>query len=229
VDASEKTEFFVHYHGAPPPQGTGKAVAKNVERIHVANGWSGVGYNFMVDQDGVVYEGRGWNLVGAHCPGHNRQGWGVYVAVGGDQEPSVKALSAVAALYKEACERAGKPLAKKGHRDGKATSCPGENLYAWVKAGMVDPAAPAKPVAPKKTQPAAKKDRTLKIGMSGHDVANVQRAVGQKTDMKFGPNTADAVKAFQKKHGLTADGVVGPNTWAALRVHVHQKEECKCR
>ena len=34
----------------------------------------------------------------------------------------------------------------------------------------------------------------------------------------FGPLTEEAVKEFQKRKGLTADGVVGPKTWAALGV-----------
>ena len=36
-------------------------------------------------------------------------------------------------------------------------------------------------------------------------------------DGKLGKKTRSAVKAFQKKNGLTADGVVGEKTWAALR------------
>lgn len=37
-------------------------------------------------------------------------------------------------------------------------------------------------------------------------------------DSKFGDGTEAAVKAFQKSKGLTVDGVVGPKTWAALKI-----------
>ena len=36
-------------------------------------------------------------------------------------------------------------------------------------------------------------------------------------DGKFGPLTEEAVKEFQKAHGLVADGIVGEKTWAALK------------
>ncbi len=36
-------------------------------------------------------------------------------------------------------------------------------------------------------------------------------------DGDYGAETIAAVKEFQKDHGLTADGVCGPKTWAALK------------
>lgn len=44
----------------------------------------------------------------------------------------------------------------------------------------------------------------------------VQRAVGVNADGLFGKATKDAVIAYQKKNGLTADGCVGLNTWKKI-------------
>ena len=62
----------------------------------------------------------------------------------------------------------------------------------------------------------------LKQGASGSEVKEVQRRLknwGYYTgavDGVFGANTKNAVIAFQKKNGLTADGVVGASTYKAL-------------
>ncbi|MER5482622.1 peptidoglycan-binding protein [Streptomyces sp. NPDC002812] len=136
VPLAKRTEFFVHHDGDAPIVRTGYAIMRAIEATHLNQGWAGVGYNFVVDQSGAVYEGRGWGLQGAHCPDHNISGIGVQIAIGGGQTPSAAALAACRALYEEACKRTGRTLAKRGHRDGFATECPGTKLYAWVKAGM---------------------------------------------------------------------------------------------
>ena len=65
-------------------------------------------------------------------------------------------------------------------------------------------------------------DRTLKKGMKGHDVRVLQdylsrTGVATPVDGAFGPNTLRNVKRFQRAHGLTVDGVVGPQVVGALR------------
>ncbi len=61
--------------------------------------------------------------------------------------------------------------------------------------------------------------------MQGPDVLAVQRrliAIGDlqgALDGVFGPQTRDAVVAFQRASGIRADGIVGPDTWIALGIN----------
>lgn len=71
---------------------------------------------------------------------------------------------------------------------------------------------------------------TYRQGNSGSCVKNIQTILTYNTrsgtcgnvstavviDSSFGPKTAAGVKAFQRENCLTADGIVGPNTWRAL-------------
>jgi hypothetical protein len=57
----------------------------------------------------------------------------------------------------------------------------------------------------------------LKRGSKGEDVRIVQRRLNLlPADGDFGPGTEAAVKNFQAHNGLSPDGKVGPQTWAAL-------------
>lgn len=56
----------------------------------------------------------------------------------------------------------------------------------------------------------------VNVGDFGQSVKDVQAKLGIAADGIFGSKTEAAVKAFQKKNKLTADGKVGPATWAKL-------------
>lgn len=63
---------------------------------------------------------------------------------------------------------------------------------------------------------------TLRKGSSGTEVREAQRLLnlagaGLTVDGKFGQKTVNAVKDFQRKNNLNADGVIGSSTWAKLR------------
>lgn len=232
VHIAERTEWFVHYEGGTD---ISKAVAEDAlalvrkwQREHMdtsdpKHGWNDIGYNFLVVSggplDGAIVEGRGRDAAGAHCPGHNFTGIGVQVMVGGKEAPTPAALASVRWLYDLHCTDAGHELARKGHRDGYATECPGELLYAWVKKGMPSDK-PTKPVkAP--VSPAPALSGVLRQGDKGSAVLALQKRLQARgwriaADGLYGGATESTVRKFQQEKGLQVDGVVGPLTWAAL-------------
>jgi peptidoglycan hydrolase-like protein with peptidoglycan-binding domain len=151
---SRRTGFVVHHSGADDDQ-----TVKEIQRYHMdSNGWSDIGYNFLVDKKGRIYEGRGWLGIGAHVAGHNTATIGVCVI--GDYRselPSTKALQAVAWLLKEAERRKGRDLSIFGHRDLGSTACPGGDLYGWVRSKLDDYKAPSTPSKPSTPRPPAGK------------------------------------------------------------------------
>jgi Transglycosylase-like domain/Putative peptidoglycan binding domain len=57
---------------------------------------------------------------------------------------------------------------------------------------------------------------SVKRGDRGPAVVQIQKKLGISADGVFGPQTERAVKRFQRRKGLTVDGVVGPQTREAL-------------
>jgi len=62
---------------------------------------------------------------------------------------------------------------------------------------------------------------TIRRGSTGEHVRYLQQRLSElgywlSVDGQFGPGTESQVRSFQRSNGLSADGVVGPATWAAL-------------
>jgi murein L,D-transpeptidase YcbB/YkuD len=68
------------------------------------------------------------------------------------------------------------------------------------------------------TESASGKPPTLRKGSKGEWVKKMQKVLGTTPDGDFGPGTERAVKAWQASKGLTADGIVGPKTLAAMGI-----------
>jgi hypothetical protein len=218
-EKTDRTEFFTHYQGGPTRYRNGFAVPRSIHAMHKANGWKGIGYGHVVTADGSIYEGRGFNLRGSHCPDHNVQGYSAQIHIGGDEKPTDAQLTSQRWLYDEACRRSGRTLAKKGHRDGTATACPGSVLYAWVRVGMPAPTTAPAPleddVTPEDIKAIA--DEVLKRPV--YEADGTERTVGwaigvtlrnsarAATDATVARTLAEA--AALKGAALTADEVKG--------------------
>lgn len=71
-------------HCSDTPEGRNDK-AEDIRRWHVnGNGWSDIGYHYVVDLDGTIELGRDVALVGAHATGHNANSVGVCYIGGRD-------------------------------------------------------------------------------------------------------------------------------------------------
>ena len=106
--------------------------------------------SFLIGGDGNIYEGRGWNIQGAHTGGFNTEGYGVcFLGNFMDHNPNEAAITAYHNLAR--CmveeEKISKEYKMYGHRQTKApgeTECPGDVLYStiqqwegWVSGGGI--------------------------------------------------------------------------------------------
>ncbi|MFE6754224.1 N-acetylmuramoyl-L-alanine amidase [Streptomyces sp. NPDC057684] len=151
---------FVHHSATGNNYSCSQApsVIRGIYRYHVKSmGWRDIGYNFLVDKCGNIYEGRAGGVakpvMGAHTLGFNTNSMGVAVlgTFSSSKPPAaaVKGLAGLTAwklgLYgvnpsgKTYLTSAGGNLYPKGesvrlnvisgHRDGFSTECPGRLLY----------------------------------------------------------------------------------------------------
>lgn len=114
------------------------AIVRGIERHHVIEEeWAGIGYQWLIAvPSGHVFEGRGWGSEGAHCPGHNRDSVAIaFIADGRSDDLSPAAIESARSLI--ALGIAEGHIARDfeliGHRDARATECPGDRIYSRLQ------------------------------------------------------------------------------------------------
>ncbi len=163
---ADRLRFSVVHHTAGSNSYTAAqsaAIVRGIQRYHVVgNGWDDIGYNFLVDKYGRVFEGRAGgitqNVIGAHAGGFNTGSVGVSVlgnynsvAFSAAARTAVQNLLAwrldVAHVYPRAlvsrvsagssrwpAGATARLRAVSGHRDTSQTSCPGNRIYGQLAA-----------------------------------------------------------------------------------------------
>lgn len=63
-------------HCSATPEGKDYSVA-DIRKWHKQQGWSDIGYHYVVYRDGTIRDGRDVNISGAHCVNHNAHSIGV--------------------------------------------------------------------------------------------------------------------------------------------------------
>ena len=112
-----------------------KCSAEDIHAWHIANGWAGIGYHFLVRKDGTVYRGRPIDVVGAHTYGKNTDSIGICFEgnfetekMGDTQKKAgIELVSYLMAAFPTVTEVSF-------HRDFNSTACPGKNFpYSEMK------------------------------------------------------------------------------------------------
>jgi len=200
------------------------AITSSIQRSHMSppRSWFDIAYNELIGLDGTVVEGRGLlHRSGAQAgTRHNKDYVALGLLLGPGQLPTGEMVTA--ARERIAIVRYYQPNATAivGHQQLKATQCPGPEVMALIQAGLFDPDGmelPAEIVAPEYPEP----DGLVSRGVRGDEAQWVQHHLARHgfkvvVDGVFGRKTERAVRSFQRRSGLIADGVVGKRSRAAL-------------
>lgn len=233
------TGIRVHYSGSGADEladhrNCGLRV-KGIQNYHMdGQKWADLAYGFLTCRHGVVFEGRGWDVRTAANGTNSCNDCCTAVCFLGDDtagrdDVTNPGRAALAWVIREAIRRGMKQVG--GHRDCLATTCPGDEIYNWVKVKGWETAPSPVPIPQPAPKPPAHRPHgtpLLRVGVQapGH-VRDAQIHLNNKgardfagrrlvIDGDFGPSTEQAVRVFQAMKKIGVDGVVGNVTWTAL-------------
>lgn len=114
-------------HCSDSPQGRGDD-ASTIHDWHLERSWAGIGYHWVILEDGTLQMGRPEYWVGAHASGDNSDSIGI-VLIGKD-EFTKDQYAALYILIRAIMKRYGR-LEVAGHCDYSDKPCPNFNVKQW--------------------------------------------------------------------------------------------------
>lgn len=121
---------YIVVHSSASPEGREDTI-EDIDRWHKARGMNGVGYHYVIELDGIAFEGRPLSKQGAHVRGHNAHTIGICYIGGTDNTRERKAKDTRTEAQKRTLRKLLSDLKQMfpnakivGHRDLAATACP---------------------------------------------------------------------------------------------------------
>jgi N-acetyl-anhydromuramyl-L-alanine amidase AmpD len=230
------SRIFIHCTAYGRGDLKGKALLNAVDSWHKARGWDKVGYHYLIDRDGLLiptYRGLEEKPI---AQANNNTGT-IAICLDGlaITDFNAKQFATLRALADDIDAAYLNLVHYHGHCEVANKACPVFDYKAVLgldAAGYRHPHTSI-PIVPAPTvsdvQPTASNVRNTNVTTSynlgirilhrtaaGQDVAWIQKQLDIKDDGLFGQKTYDAIVAYQKKHNLFPDGIVGKNTWKQL-------------
>jgi len=122
--------ILVHHSGGR------NGTAEDHARLHVNDhGWPGIGYHFDIQKSGTILQTNYLDTLSYHSPGQNTSKIGIVLDGNFDQEePTVEQLKSLTKLISHLRGAFLQTLVVEGHKDHRATACPGQHLYKHLEA-----------------------------------------------------------------------------------------------
>lgn len=190
--------------------------ARRIQTQHLNDPrFNGIFYCAVLHHSGVLLEGRGTNK---QSKGNNSDGLAWTCVLTGNYETTDHITEPQAAKLREFDRHFAKPTI--WHRQRGGSACPGKNAIAWLEHNLGGKPQPGKGAGPviygqgyTSQGPGVEKIQKL--------LRDLKIAPGLVVDGDYGPLTTAAVREWQKRLGITADGIWGPDTQTATDNFFH--------
>ena len=214
LDRHKYKEFHIHHTWKPSHKdfngNNHLQLQRSMRNYHVnTNGWSDIAQHISIMPDGKIVTGRSFGKAPASMTGYNTGAFMVEnignFDIGNDSLYG-KQKETLLKLTKYFIDRLGENKII-FHRERSGKTCPGTGINKRI---LLDEAKGIK------TKP------LIRLGDRGSHVRELQSNLTSfgwdvgVIDGIAGNNTIEGIKAFQRAHGLSVDGIFGPSSYAVL-------------